>query len=85
MALQARLLAAGAKLVKPGGRLVYVTCSLLDGEGAGQVGNFLADHPGWRAEPIDLPAGRPRGPGLRLTPHHDGTDGFFIASLSSPC
>ncbi|WP_310534470.1 RsmB/NOP family class I SAM-dependent RNA methyltransferase [Novosphingobium sp.] len=85
VALQSRLLAAGAKLVRPGGRLVYVTCSLLDGEGAGQVGNFLADHPGWRSEPIDLPAGRPRGPGLRLTPQHDGTDGFFIASLSSPC
>ncbi|PLK26256.1 RsmB/NOP family class I SAM-dependent RNA methyltransferase [Novosphingobium sp. TH158] len=85
MALQARLLAAGAKLVRPGGRLVYVTCSLLDGEGAAQVGAFLAEHPGWRAQLPALPAGRPRGPGLRLTPAHDGTDGFFIASLFSPC
>ncbi|MFM5930201.1 MAG: RsmB/NOP family class I SAM-dependent RNA methyltransferase [Novosphingobium sp.] len=85
MDLQARLLAAGAKLVKPGGRLIYVTCSLLDGEGAAQVGGFLADNPGWRVEPLDLPAGTPRGPGVRLTPLHDETDGFFIASLSSPC
>ncbi|MFM5907449.1 MAG: RsmB/NOP family class I SAM-dependent RNA methyltransferase [Novosphingobium sp.] len=85
MALQARLLAAGAKLVKPGGRLIYVTCSLLDGEGAAQVGGFLADNPGWKVEPLDMPAGTPRGPGTRLTPLHDETDGFFIASLSSPC
>ncbi len=83
--LQARLLTAGAKLVKPGGRLIYVTCSLLDEEGAAQVGEFLADHPGWRAESLAIPAGSPRGPGVRLTPLHDETDGFFIASLSSPC
>jgi 16S rRNA (cytosine967-C5)-methyltransferase len=81
--LQARLLEMGAKLVRPGGRLIYVTCSLLDDEGAGQVGAFLADHPGWRAELPVLPAGRQRGPGLRLTPLHDHTDGFFIACLSA--
>jgi 16S rRNA (cytosine967-C5)-methyltransferase len=80
-ATQARLLDLAAKLVLPGGRMVYVVCSLLDAEGAGQVGDFLSRHPGWRADLPHLPLGTPRGPGIRLTPGHDGTDGFFIARL----
>jgi 16S rRNA (cytosine967-C5)-methyltransferase len=79
VAIQARLLDVGAQLVRPGGRLVFVTCSLLDAEGADQAAAFLARNPGWQAEPPVLPAGTQRGPGLRLSPHHDGTDGFFIA------
>ena len=80
VATQARLLDLAASLVKPGGRLVYVTCSLLDAEGASQAQAFLARHgTGWQAELPELPAGTVRGPGLRLSPHHDGTDGFFIA------
>jgi 16S rRNA (cytosine967-C5)-methyltransferase len=82
VALQARLLDVAAGLVRSGGRLVYVTCSLLDCEGADQAEAFLARHPGWRAEPPLLPAGIARGPGMRLTPAHDGTDGFFIARLT---
>ena len=50
-------------------------------EGADQVAAFLASHPGWRAAPLALPAGRAHGGGLRLTPLHDGTDGFFVARL----
>ena len=80
--LQARLLDVAAQLVRPGGRLVYVTCSLLDEEGAGQVDAFLAGHPGFAAATPALPLGTPRGPGLRLAPDPDGTDGFFIASLT---
>lgn len=80
VAIQARLLDVGAALVRPGGRLVFVTCSLLDAEGADQARAFLARHgPVWQAEVPVLPAGMPRGPGLRLEPHRDGTDGFFIA------
>ncbi|HZF46361.1 MAG TPA: RsmB/NOP family class I SAM-dependent RNA methyltransferase [Sphingomonadaceae bacterium] len=78
---QARLMDVAADLVRPSGRLVYVTCSLLDEEGAGQVEAFLKRHSGWRAEVPELPAGRPRGAGIRLTPAADGTDGFFIARL----
>ena len=85
VATQAQVLATGAALVRPGGSLVYIVCSLLDAEGAGQVESFLADHPGWRAEPLDLPAGRPRGQGVRLDPARDGTDGFFVARLVAPC
>jgi 16S rRNA (cytosine967-C5)-methyltransferase len=82
--LQARLLDLAAGLVKPGGRLVYVTCSLLDEEGAGQADLFLARHPGWSARSVHLPAGMTRGTGIRLTPAHDATDGFFIACFVSP-
>lgn len=79
---QRHVLDIGAALVRPGGALVYIVCSLLDEEGAGQVAAFLADRPAWRAAPLDLPAGRAHGPGLRLTPAHDATDGFFVARLT---
>ena len=83
-ALQLRLLDLAASLVRPGGRLIYVTCSLLDVEGADQAEAFLMRHPDWRAKPPELPAGTPRGCGLRLSPAHDQTDGFFIACFVSP-
>ncbi|WP_010216690.1 RsmB/NOP family class I SAM-dependent RNA methyltransferase [Sphingomonas sp. PAMC 26621] len=82
VATQQHVLAIGADLVRPGGAMVYIVCSLLDEEGAGQVAAFLADHAGWHAERIDLPAGRSHGAGVRLTPAHDATDGFFVARLT---
>nr|WP_314464519.1 RsmB/NOP family class I SAM-dependent RNA methyltransferase [uncultured Novosphingobium sp.] len=78
-AVQARLLDVAAQLVRPGGRLVFVTCSLLDEEGANQADAFLKRNPGWRAAAPVLPVGTQRGAGLRLSPWHDGTDGFFVA------
>lgn len=83
-AIQLRLLDLAVGLVKPGGRLVYVTCSLLDAEGTAQADAFLARHALRRANPPVLPVGTPRGQGLRLTPHRDETDGFFIARFDSP-
>lgn len=82
---QDRLLDIAAQLVGPGGRLVFVTCSLLDAEGADRFAAFLARHPQWRADPPQLPLGRPRGTGIRLTPFHHGTDGFFIARALLSC
>lgn len=84
-AVQDRLLAIAAGLVRPGGRLVFVTCSLLDAEGAERIAAFLSERPDWRAERPDLPLGRERGAGLRLTPGHDDTDGFFIARAARAC
>lgn len=78
-AIQARLLDLAATLLRPGGRLGFVTCSLLDAEGADQAAAFLSRHPGWMADPLALGAGEERGPGLRLAPDRDGTDGFFVA------
>jgi len=80
-ALQAHLLDLAATLVKPGGHLTYVTCSLLDEEGKGQIARFLAQNPGWTADLPDLPLGTRHGDGVRLTPAKDQTDGFFIARL----
>ncbi|MCA0911247.1 RsmB/NOP family class I SAM-dependent RNA methyltransferase [Qipengyuania gaetbuli] len=84
-AIQSRLLDIAAGLLKPGGRLVYVTCSLLDEEGAGQFDAFLARTGDFRAVIPELPAGRHRGHGIRLTPSHAGTDGFFIARAEKSC
>jgi 16S rRNA (cytosine967-C5)-methyltransferase len=84
-ALQARLLDIAAALTRPGGRVGYIVCSLLDAEGADQAAAFLARHSDWRAATVNPPAGRARGTGIRLTPFHDGTDGFFFTVLERLC
>lgn len=84
-AIQAHLLQVAAALVRPGGALVHIVCSLLDEEGREQVDRFLDEWPDWRAEEPHVPMGRPHGAGVRLTPAHDGTDGFFVARLVRAC
>lgn len=84
-ATQLRLVELAAQLAGPAGRIVFVTCSLLDAEGPGVVANFLARNPGWKPDPVKLSAGRAHGPGWRLTPFHDRTDGFFVARLAPVC
>ncbi len=79
--LQQRLFGLGSAMVKPGGRLVYAVCSLLDAEGGEQTEKFLESHPGWREIPIDLPIGRQYRKGILLSPYHDGTDGFYFTCL----
>ncbi|MXP28985.1 RsmB/NOP family class I SAM-dependent RNA methyltransferase [Porphyrobacter algicida] len=81
---QRELLTLGAHLLKPGGRLIYVVCSLLDEEGAAQFGRFLGDNIAFKPQALSLPLGVPRDSGTRLTPFHDGTDGFFIACAVQP-
>ncbi|MDO7834007.1 RsmB/NOP family class I SAM-dependent RNA methyltransferase [Sphingobium sp. HBC34] len=81
VAEQARILDFAAPLLAPGGALVYAICALTDREGRDQVDAFLTRNAGWAVEPLDLPLGRPHGPGWLLTPGHDGTDGFFFARL----
>ncbi len=78
-ALQEQLLKIGTDLVKPGGHLTYVTCSLLDEEGKDQMARFFADNADWHVSMPELPLGTAHGDGIRLIPHRDGTDGFFIA------
>lgn len=85
METQAHVLDVAAKLVKPGGRMVYAVCSLIDGEGTGQVEAFLGRSIGWEAVPSLIDAGRIHGKGRMLTPSRDGTDGFFIAVLARTC
>ena len=83
--VQQRLLDIAARLVRPGGRLVYAVCSLLSREGAGQIDGFLQSHSSWISEDPLIAAGRSDGVGRLLTPGHDGTDGFFIARLKRAC
>lgn len=84
-AAQEEVLARGALAVKPGGRLVYVTCSLLPSENEAQINRFLAAHSEFSSE--DWRQGlatHPQlsgGPALRLSPASTETDGFFIAVL----
>lgn len=82
--LQAALLDRALGFLKPGGRLVYCTCSLLPDEGESQIEAALARHPGLIAETPALPLGRatPEG-GWRTLPHdHEaGIDGFYMARL----
>ncbi|KAJ8133860.1 hypothetical protein OY671_012926, partial [Metschnikowia pulcherrima] len=80
-AAQARLLRVAADVVRPGGRSTYIVCSSLDAEGADGVAAFSAERQDWRSDLPTMPAGRARGAGWRLTPAHDGTDGFFFSTL----
>jgi 16S rRNA (cytosine967-C5)-methyltransferase len=82
VALQARILDYAASLVKPGGRLVFAVCSLIDREGHDQVEAFLACHPNWDAV-LPQDGARAHGPGTLLLPRRDGTDGFFFATLAN--
>ena len=81
---QAAILDAAAPLVKPGGWLVYGTCSLLPEENEAQVDAFLARHPEYHSVPLEEawegPAPCP-GPYLILSPRRHGTDAFFGAVL----
>ena len=90
---QDSVLAEAAAFVKPGGRLVYVTCSLLAEENEARIAYFLETHtdfavraPAAVAEAAGLPALAPfadaAGLGIRLSPLRTGTDGFFVAMLS---
>jgi 16S rRNA (cytosine967-C5)-methyltransferase len=87
-ALQGDILASAERLVKPGGRLVYATCSVLREENEQQVERFLAAHPDFVLVPIaevwaaTIGGTPPEDAGtLRLTPARHGTDGFFVAVM----
>src|SRR4030095_3343056 len=87
---QADILDAAARLVKPGGGLVYATCSVLPAENERQIEAFLERHPEFAAVPVgdvwrDAMGADPPpeigGPYLPLSPPRHGTDGFFAATL----
>ena len=85
-AKQASILAAAATLVKPGGRLVYATCSVLPEENEAIVAQFLSSHPAYTqgnaaAELARANIALDTGPTLKLMPHIHGCDGFFAAVL----
>ncbi|MCW5737886.1 MAG: RsmB/NOP family class I SAM-dependent RNA methyltransferase [Enhydrobacter sp.] len=81
---QAAILDAAARLVKPGGGLVYATCSVLPAEDERQIEAFLERHPEFALVPptdLGLPPETAQGSYLRLSPLKHGTDGFFAAAM----
>lgn len=92
-ALQVRILSQASQLVKPGGRLVYVTCSMLSGENEASVAAFEAAHPEFKPVTVASAlsdaalngdgaatlAAKADGHRLRLSPASTTTDGFFVA------
>ncbi len=93
---QAKMLDAAAKLVKPGGRLLYCTCSLEDDEGASQIARFLASRSDFKRIPIDIVSTGGESGWLTaagdlrtlpsyfgaLRPGQQGMDGFFVSLLA---
>ncbi|CAK0748442.1 16S rRNA (cytosine967-C5)-methyltransferase [Azospirillaceae bacterium] len=89
--LQARILDSAARLVKPGGRLIYATCSLLTEENEDQIAAFVERNPSfqilnaseiWTNVITETPWPGDLGPFLRLFPARHHTDGFFAAILT---
>lgn len=89
---QAEVLARAAKLVKAGGRIAYITCSMLPDENDAALEGFLAKHPNFRVVPVaDVLGGAGDGfaglalcatiHGLQLSPRRTGTDGFYLACV----
>lgn len=90
LSLQESILRSAARLAKPGGTLVYATCSLLPDENQNQVEKFLAAHPDFKLIPVrdawqnamgtDAPEAL-QGEYMALTPARHETDGFFAAIM----
>ena len=89
---QDQVLDKASNFAKIGGRMIYVTCSVLREENEERVSRFLRNHPGWVAvdsgEMIAAsgleqlrPFASRFGAGIRLSPHSSGTDGFYVAAL----
>ena len=81
--LQLKILCQQARYVKPGGTVIYSTCTLVRDENEGVVEAFLKCHPNFYLEPLDLPPVFPRNTTgmVALVPGQYDTDGFFIARL----
>ena len=91
---QAEVLDRAAGMVKPGGRIAYVTCSVLPVENGEQVRGFLARHPGFSIPPLNETASvlwdkaeafeqaaLRSAEGWLMTPRRTGTDGFFVSVM----
>jgi len=78
---QGAMLRQGARLLGPGGRLVYAVCSFARAEGVDLVDGFLESHPRFRAVPVPEELALPGTPYMLTTPARHGTDLFFAAII----
>ena len=81
LSIQAKILDNLSDYVRPGGTLLYSTCSVLLDEDEGQVTAFLNGHSDYRLEPVELDGFDCENGMLRSWPHLNGNDGFFAAKL----
>lgn len=81
VAAQERILEGLWPLLKPGGKLLYVTCSILPVENENQMAAFLKRHPEATEETLSLNVGRARAVGWQILPGEAGMDGFYYARL----
>lgn len=80
-ALQSRLLSALWPLLKPGGRLLYATCSVLPEENSQQIARFIKEHADAKHQVITADWGQPCDFGRQILPGDDNMDGFYYALL----
>jgi 16S rRNA (cytosine967-C5)-methyltransferase len=78
---QRRILKAIWPLLKPGGLMLYVTCSILPAENEQQLDGFLVEQPDARERPIDVAWGEACSVGRQIAPGESGADGFYYARL----
>lgn len=78
--IQSEILDNAASYVRPGGVLVYSTCTILPEENEQVTDAFLAQHPDFSMEPFSLPVGETDGR-ITLWPQRHGTDGFYICRM----
>jgi len=86
VAIQQEILETCSRYVKPGGTLIYSTCTINVKENDGNIDVFLSRHKHFREKDLSaalplIPKDRIRGGRLQLFPHLDGIDGFFITAL----
>lgn len=81
-ATQQQILHALWPLLKPGGMLLYVTCSVMRQENTQQTEQFLANHPDARLQDIMSDWGHPMPAGRQILPGENGMDGFYYACIS---
>ena len=85
IAEQDRLLLLAAELVRPGGSLIYVVCSLLPAEGEARIAAFTAKKTAFEPMPFSIAGVAEDVAQLVLSPGQQGCDGFFIARLQRTC
>jgi 16S rRNA (cytosine967-C5)-methyltransferase len=81
VAQQQHILGGLWPLLAPGGRLVYVTCSLLRAENEAVIHHFLAHHPDAKSSALQLPIGQPVATGWQILPGDGDLDGMYYAVL----